>query len=147
MDYASPPSLPATPRPAKSGAAKWVFIGCGGCLGVLALGMVASAAIFLVAMGIIKKTDIYLDAVAKTQKSAEVQAVLGIPIKPGWMLQGSASYNNGSGNAAFTVPLSGPKGKATLVVNANKVAGGPWQYSVFEVQLASGGKIDLREEK
>jgi hypothetical protein len=113
----------------------------------MVLGAVAAAAIFLVAMGIIKKTDIYLDAVAKTQKSTEVQAALGTPIKPGWMLQGSSSYNNGAGTAAFTVPLSGPKDKATLVVNANKVADGPWQYSVFEVQLARGGKIDLREEK
>ena len=123
------------------------MIGCGGCLGVIVLGAVASAAIFLVAMGIIKKTDIYLDAVAKTQKSTEVQAALGTPIKPGWMLQGSTSYTNGAGSSAFTERISGPKGKATLVVNASKVAGGPWQYSVFEVQLASGGRIDLREEK
>ena len=114
---------------------------------MLLLGAVASAAIFLVAMGIIKKTDIYLDAVAKTQNSQEVQAALGTPIKPGWMLQGSSSFTNGAGTAAFTMPLSGPKDKATLVVNANKVAGGPWQYTVFEVQLARGGKIDLREEK
>ena len=111
----------------------------------MVLGAVASAAIFLVAMGIIKKTDVYLDAVAKTQKSPEVQAALGTPIKPAWILQGSTSYTNGARTSAFTEQVSGPKGKATLVVNASKVAGGAWQYSVFEVQLASGGKIDLRE--
>ena len=135
-----PPQIPAQ----KSNAGKWVLFGCGGCLGLLALGVVAFAAIFYFAMGVIKNTDVYADAFKKAEQSAEVQAALGTPIETGFMFQGNVSITNGAGTADITVPLSGPKGEGTMKVKASKSPGGPWQYSVLEVQLSDGNKVDLR---
>lgn len=128
----------------KSNTGKWVLFGCGGCLGLLALGAVAFAAIIYFAMGVIKKTDVYADAFKKAEQSAEVQAALGTPVETGFMFQGNVNITNGAGTADITVPLSGPKGEGTMKVKASKSPGGPWQYSVLEVQLPDGKAVDLR---
>ncbi|MBE2285230.1 MAG: cytochrome c oxidase assembly factor 1 family protein [Prosthecobacter sp.] len=137
----APPPLP----PKKTGAAKWVLVGCGGCLGLIVLGAVLSAVIFFFATGIIRETDVYSHAFKRVQESAEVKEALGTPIKAGWTFSGSVNYNNGAGSADFTLPVTGPKGEGTLNVKANKASGSPWKYEVLEVQLPGDRKVDLRE--
>ena len=102
------------------------------------------AAIFYFAMGALKKSDVFAEALKKAQNSPEVQSAIGTPVDTGWMLQGSLNYNNGAGTADLTIPLEGPKGEATLAVKAAKAATGPWEYSVMEAQLPDGTKVDLR---
>lgn len=144
----SPPPFPSSvppPLPApKSSAGKWVLIGCGGCLGLIVLGVILSFGVYFAAMKVIQKTDVYGDAIKRVQNSAEVQASLGTPITTGWSFSGSVNYNNDSGNASFTVPVTGPKGEATLNVKADKSPGAAWKYSTLEVEFPDGHKVDLR---
>ncbi len=54
--------------------------------------------------------------------------------------------NGGSGEADLAIPISGPKGKATIYAVATK-SGGKWTYSKLTVQVVGGGdEIDLNEE-
>lgn len=148
MDPSVPPPVPAPaypPVPAQSGGAKkWVLFGCGGCLGLLVLGGIVMAAIMYFAMGAMKKSDVFAEALKRAQNSPEVQAAIGTPVDTGWMMQGSLNYNNGEGQADLTIPLKGPKGEAGLSVKSSKAANGPWEYSVMEVALPDGTKVDLR---
>ena len=134
-------AYPVAPKP--SGGKKWVLFGCGGCLGLLVLGGVAVAAVMYFAMGAIKKSDAFANAVKQAQTSPEVQAAIGTPIVTGWMVQGSFNYENGGGKANFSVPLKGPKGEATLQAAGEKAVGGAWIYSQLETILPNGSKIDL----
>lgn len=139
------PNVAPVPAPApKNSGGKCLLWGCGGCLGLVVLGAVFSAFVFLSAMSIIKKTDVYSEAFKRAQDSTEVQQALGTPIENGWSFSGSVNYNNGAGAADFTVPVSGPKGEGTLKVKADKSAGGEWQYSKLEVELPDGRNVDLR---
>jgi hypothetical protein len=132
------------PAPPKSSGGKCALFGCGGCLVLSVLGVLASVGLFFFAMNVIKKTDVYAEAIKRVQNSAEVQKDLGIPIESGWMFSGTVNYNNGAGSAAFTAPVSGPKGNATLKVNADKSSGAEWNYSTLEVEFPDGHKVDLR---
>ncbi len=50
-----------------------------------------------------------------------------------------------SGQADIAIPISGPKGKATIYAVATK-SGGKWTYSKLTVQVVGGGdEIDLNE--
>src|SRR5688572_11539403 len=99
MDTSTPPAVSPPPAPLpKSGGRKWIVLGCGGCLTLIVLGLLAFAGIFFFVIGVIKKTDVYADAVKVAQQSAEVQTALGSPVEAGWLLQGSVNYNNGAGN-------------------------------------------------
>lgn len=146
MNAASPfPNTPPPLPPKKTSSGKWALVGCGGCLGLVVVGVVISFAIYFFAMSIIRKTDVYDHAFKRVQESAEVKEALGTPIKAGWTFSGSVNYNNGSGSADFTLPVTGPKGEGTLNVKANKASGSPWKYEVLEVQLPDERKLDLRE--
>ena len=121
-----------------------MLIGCGGCLGLVVLGVAFSVGIYFFAMSVIQKTDVYADAFKRVQNSAEIQGALGTPITTGWTFSGSVNYHNGTGDANFTVPVTGPKGEGTMVVKADKSSGAAWQYAVLEVRLPDGRKVDLR---
>lgn len=121
-----------------------MLIGCGGCLGLIVLGVVFSFVMYFVAIGVIQKTDVYAEALKRVQNSAEVQKELGTPIATGWSFSGSVNYNNGVGDASFTLPVTGPKGEGTLSVKADKSSGAEWKYSTLEVQFPDGHKVDLR---
>ena len=130
----------------KSNGGKWVLVGCGGCLGLIVLGVLFWAAIFFVTVNVIQKTDVYADALKRAQNSAEIQAALGTPITTsGWTFSGSVNYINGAGSANFTVPVTGPKGEGILSVKADKPsAAEAWQYSTLEVKFPDGQTVDLR---
>ncbi|WP_395740068.1 cytochrome c oxidase assembly factor Coa1 family protein [Prosthecobacter sp.] len=146
-----PPSSPFSnaapvpaPVPPKNSGGKCALFGCGGCLGLLVLGVLASIGIFLFAMNVIKKTDVYAEAFRRVQNSTEVQEALGTPIDNGWAFSGTVNYNNGEGKAAFTVPVTGPKGEATMRVVAEKSSDSEWKYSTLDVEFPDGHKVDLR---
>ncbi|MEZ5384535.1 MAG: cytochrome c oxidase assembly factor Coa1 family protein [Prosthecobacter sp.] len=74
-----------------------------------------------------------------------MRQALGTPITTNWMFDGNISYVNGAGTAKFKASLTGPKGEASLVVDADNKLGGPWHYSVLEVRVPDGPTIDLKE--
>ncbi len=65
-------------------------------------------------------------------------ASLGEPVKDKFWFTGNISVSGSSGNADFAIPVSGPKGSATVYVVAKKSAG-TWHYETLVV------KVDGRE--
>ncbi|MBB5032644.1 cytochrome c oxidase assembly factor Coa1 family protein [Prosthecobacter vanneervenii] len=154
MDSLPHPPPPPSPFPApppaltpagKASGGKWVLLGCGGCLGLILVSVVISFGVYFLAMGFIQKSDVYTEALKRVENSSEVRKELGTPMAPGWSFSGSANYNNGVGNADFTLPVRGPKAEGTLRVKAHKASkAAAWEYSTLEVELPDGKKLDLR---
>lgn len=106
---------------------------CGGCI----------FGIFSMAMGMIKGSDVYQDALAQAKANVTVQAELGTPITDGWMPTGNISTSNSSGKADMSIPIKGPKGEGTIELVAIRTAG-KWTYSTLQVTITGSGKtIDL----
>jgi hypothetical protein len=70
---------------------------------------------------------------------------LGTPIEPGSFVSGNLSVSGASGEAELVIPISGPKGKGTLVARATKRAG-EWRFSMLLFEPEHGRRIDLLEE-
>jgi hypothetical protein len=121
---------------------KWVVpIGC--LIPLLVCGGL-STLLYFVIVGSIKSSDVYRESLVKAKASEEVKKALGEPIEAGFWVGGNIEVSNGSGNADLAIPISGPRGSATLHVVATKVDG-RWQYSTMEVTPKdAGARIDLR---
>jgi hypothetical protein len=140
---------PQAPRPGWwSRNWKW-FVPTGCCLGSL-MGIVLAIAIF--GMGIVglisgvgkilKSSEPYQTAVARAKANEKVVAALGTPIDDSFPM-GKVNTNNDTGDADLSIPLSGPKGKATVYVVGTR-SGGVWTYSKMSVTITgSGEEVDL----
>lgn len=99
--------------------------------------------IVLLVFGALKSTDIYKDALAKAKANPAVVEALGSPIKDGIFVSGNTNVNGASGESNLAIPISGPKGKGTIYVKAEKSLG-HWNYSDLVVEIQkSGERIDL----
>lgn len=79
----------------------------------------------------------------KAKMDSAVIKALGSPIKEGLFVAGNMKISVPSGKADLAIPLSGPKGKATLYVLARKSAD-KWNFSTLEVAISrSGERINL----
>jgi len=106
-------------------------------------GLVLMVGFFALIMGAIRSSDVAKASVAMAQSNRQVVQQLGTPIEEGWVLSGSVNVSNASGDADLSVPISGPKGKGTVYVTAQKSAG-RWRYSVMQVAIdGSDERIDL----
>jgi hypothetical protein len=93
----------------------------------------------------VKSTDVYKDALARAQAHPSVIEALGSPIKEGFLVSGNTNVNGASGEANLSIPISGPKGKGTVYVAANKSLG-RWNYSGLIVEIEkTHQRIDLLE--
>jgi hypothetical protein len=96
---------------------------------------------------LLKGSDAGKEGFARAQANAAVVQQLGTPIEEGWFASGSINVSIGTGDANLALPISGPKGKATVYVTAKKVAG-LWTYSVIQAVVnGSGQRIDLLHEE
>ena len=103
------------------------------------------AVIVIVVFGAMKSSDAYKLAVARAKADPRVTAALGTPISEGMFLSGNTNVNGATGEANLAIPISGPKGKATIYAVATK-SGGKWTYSKLTVQVDGGGdEIDLNQ--
>ena len=119
----------------------WKWMVPVGCLGLI-LGVVALVGgIFVVAMSAMKSSDVYQGALRAAQAHPAAIQRLGEPIKDGWLVSGNVNYTNGSGNANFDIPVSGPKGSGTLRVGAVN-PGGAWMYERLDL-VANGQTVSL----
>ena len=148
MDPNPVPNAPqTTPTVPRRGwwSRNWKWFVPTGCLSLIALFLAFIALIVFVVFGAMKSTDVYKTAVARAKASPAVIAALGSPITEGMFLSGSANTSGGSGTADMSIPISGPKGKATIYVTATK-SGGEWDYSKLYVQLdQTKERIQLRD--
>ena len=81
------------------------------------------AVIVIVVFGAMKSSDAYKLAVARAKADPRVTAALGTPISEGMFLSGNTNVNGATGEANLAIPISGPKGKATIYAEATKSAG------------------------
>ena len=139
------PNTPPLPR-RNWWSRNWKWFVPTGCLTILCVFALFIFAMISFAFGIMKSTDVYKDTLAKVQADPAVIEALGSPIKDGMFFSGSTNVNGASGEANLAIPISGPKGKGTIYVVAEKSAG-LWNYSILAVELSDTKKrIDLLHE-
>ncbi len=154
---ASPPPAPQPPMPGMAPAAAppqkgWIrrHLACSitlGCLILLLLGVGAIGTCVWGVMGLIKSSGPYQDALVAAAASPEVTAALGTPIEAGWLVTGNINVSGTSGRAQLAIPISGPKGKGTIYVQATKSAG-TWTFDLLQVEIIGRPeRIDLLKKE
>ena len=120
---------------------KWVVpVGC--LLPVLFAGGCALMVFFFVT-GVMKQSDAYKVALARAQTNPALIEAIGSPILQKGIVSGNSNVNGATGEANLSIPLSGPKGKATLYVEARKSAD-LWLFQTMVVKIEkTGERIDL----
>jgi hypothetical protein len=153
MDESTPPPVPsATPppltpsQPPRGGwwSRNWKWFVPTGCLTFLALIAVFSVCVMMFVFGVLKSTDVYKSAVSRAKNDPRVTAALGTPIKEGLVPMGKTNVEGSSGAADLAIPISGPKGKATIYAVATK-SGGQWNFSKLSVAVDGRETIELEK--
>jgi hypothetical protein len=123
------------PQPQRSWWSRnWGWVVAIGCLTPLLLLGGCVAGLVFVVFAAIKNTDVYTDALAKAQSNPEVRQRLGEPIEAKWWMSGNVNASNDGGEADFQIPIKGPKGDGSIVVEATK-NGGRWTYQQLYVRI------------
>lgn len=136
----TPPPLPAKP-PADWWARNWKWL-----VPVLATVALAGMGGFIaVIMGSIKGSDAYTGALARARSAPAVVAAIGSPIRDAYFVSGNITVSGPTGVADLAIPVTGPKGGASVFVQASKRLGA-WHFDHMIVQVdATQQKIDLSE--
>jgi hypothetical protein len=121
----------------------WKWLVPVGCLGMLLLAGLFVTAVAAIAMGLVRSSDAYREAVETARDSGAVRSALGVPIETGWLIGGSVSVSGPSGSADISIPLSGPRASGKLYAVATKSAG-RWHFSTLQVEVdGRSSRIDL----
>ena len=114
-----------------------------GCFTVVLLFLAFIGLILVIAFSAMKSTDVYREALAHAKADPAVIEALGSPIKDGFLVSGNTNVNGASGESNLAIPISGPKGKGTIYVSANKSLG-QWNYLRRVVEVGqTHQRIDL----
>lgn len=114
-----------------------------GCLSTLLLFAGGIALLLSFVFGMMKSSDVYAQALTRAKANPAVIEALGTPIKDGYFTSGSIEETGPSGSAELSIPISGPKGSATIYLEARKSTG-QWNFGKLQVELdASKQRIDL----
>jgi len=111
--------------------------------------MVLLGAFFLVVFAIVetsfRNSTVYQEALARAEHDPRVITRLGIPLKPGRVLQGQINVSGSTGQANLAIPVTGPRGRATVILEASKVSGS-WVFRTLEVQVeGQSERVNLLE--
>jgi len=94
-----------------------------------------------------KSSGAYQMAVEKAKDNQEVEAALGEPIVEGFFTTGNINDSGSGGRADLAIPISGPKGEATIYLSAEKSVG-KWTFSDLVVEIGkTKERIDLLQEE
>ena len=105
------------------------------------------ALILAIVFGSMKSSDAYSGALARAKAAPAVIAELGTPIRSSWYVGGRINVSGSTGYANLSIPIYGPKSKATIYVEARKKSG-EWRYRELVVEIeASGKRIDLLQNR
>ena len=82
-------------------------------------------------------------ALARAQTNPALIEAIGSPISQRGIVSGNSNVNGAVGEANLSIPLNGPKGKATLYVEARKSTD-LWVFQTLTVKIEkTGERIDL----
>ena len=140
MTVQPPPVVPPPPQQQKSsGCLKWGLIGCGV---IIVLCGIFVAGIVLIVFGAIKSSDVYRGAMHRVERDQRVIDAIGTPVETGWWINGNVHVAEQRGNADFSFPVHGPKGKGTVHTVATRESGN-WIYNELTFTPSNGPPIDL----
>jgi cytochrome oxidase complex assembly protein 1 len=105
-----------------------------GCLTVIVFFGGFVAVIFTVVEVSFRKSAVYQQALDRTERNPEVANRIGVPLRPGRVLQGQLNVSGSSGKAHMAIPVTGSRGKATIYLDARK-ASGTWEFLTLQVQF------------
>jgi hypothetical protein len=133
-----PPPMPQAPPPGWW-ARNWKW-----SVPALAISGIACLAgfiflIFAAVTGMMTSSEPYKHALSSAAADAQVRTALGTPVTDGYFSTGSFSTSGSSGSASLDIPISGPKGKGHIYLEAKKSAG-VWTYPTLKVLIE--GKSD-----
>src|SRR5579872_2108465 len=112
---------------------------------IVVLVMVATfgAGIVGFVFGTMKSNELYRHTLQVATNDTRVQAKLGAPVTPGWLVTGKINTSGSSGTAQLAIPLRGSAHKGTVYVVASKSAG-QWSYQTMDFIVdGENGKLDL----
>jgi hypothetical protein len=113
-----------------------------GCLLVVVLLAAFVASIFTIVSYSFHKSDVFREAIARAERCRQVTNRIGTPLQPGWLPQGQIQVSGSTGTAQMAIPVTGPRGKATINLDARKVAGS-WQFQTLQVQFEDSSSVNL----
>jgi hypothetical protein len=121
----------------------WKWLVPVGCLGMVAVCVIFILVIVSIAFGAIRSSEVYQKSIDGLSADPRVIAALGTPVKPGLFVSGSVNTSGPTGEANLSIPLSGPEGKGTLYVKANKDLGF-WLFTSMILEVKNTGeRIEL----
>ena len=122
----------------------WKWLLPSGCLVLVVLTLAFFFAVLFLVFRLMRTADVYQQALDRARHDPALVAALGANIEDGYFMSGNVTENSGgSGSAKMTIPLSGPKGSATLYLVARK-SHGAWAFSRLEAEIESTRqKIDV----
>lgn len=137
------PEATPTPQPRSWWSRNWKWVVPVGCLlPFVAMGGCLTFFV-VVAFGSLKSSDAYTHSLAAMRADGDVQAALGSPIDPAFLVSGNIQVGTQGGHADIAYDISGPKGKATVYAIADKEAG-DWVFKTLVVKVESSGEnIDV----
>jgi len=77
---------------------------------------------------------VFNEAISRAERNPQVVSRIGTPLRPGWLPEGHIRISGDSGTAHMEIPVTGPRGKATIRLDASK-ASGTWHFSVLEIEF------------
>jgi cytochrome oxidase complex assembly protein 1 len=104
---------------------------------VLLLCLLIAAFVFgilALVFGSMKMSEPYKYAMDQAQHAPVVVQRIGQPVESSTFISGQINVAGPTGHADLSIPISGPKGKATVYVVGDKSAG-KWTYQTLEVQF------------
>ena len=114
-----------------------------GCLTLIFLIGVFVTVLLTIITTSFHSSDVYQQAMAKATENLQVREQIGEPVQSAWFITGQLHVNGSSGNADFSIPISGPRGKGLIRAVAYKT-GGIWRFTYFQVSVeGQPGNIDL----
>jgi len=120
----------------------WKWFVPTGCVTLLLLILLSCAGVAYLALGLMKKSEVYKMAMRRVQTDPRAAKAFGAPIESGWLVTGNIRISGSSGNADLQIPISGPKGKGTIYAAGVKSAG-TWRLTSLKVRLPSNTLIDI----
>lgn len=105
-----------------------------GCLSIILLAAIGIGSIVYFALGSIKSSYVYTEALNKAKSNPAVVSELGEPIEAGWRLSGNINVDGDSGKADVKIPVSGPKKSGSIYATAVKKQG-KWDFSALEIEI------------
>ena len=130
------PTSPAADQDAKRARRNWIIATVVAI--VVALAGIGVGVFFFV-VSLLKGSDVYQQALARVNASAQATQVLGLPIETGFPM-GNIRISGPSGEAQLSIPVHGSKAKGTIYLEATKRMG-EWRFDRILLE------IDGREDR